>query len=300
MDGRPYAAASLRVRAFVLGAITLKLADSLTVNSVISEEIGRLLFLRVHQPELLRHQPADAGAARHRADAARQLPGPAGGPEHHDDSVAVAADQARSCALAATQPDELPLVPPEDNWLFSNRAQWYPQAQVTDYATAVLRITVPAEYAVVASGVQASGSPVVRRGPGAGSARARDVHVHRDRSRCGISAWWSAACSAWTRPPSRSTSSLRRKVVIVGTRMAALGPQLKAARNPAGRRAQHARADDGRESSGRKAAGGSAVEPSPRSCVFTRRSSATCRTTRSTWRWSRPTCRAGTRRGMWR
>jgi Peptidase family M1 domain len=53
------------------------------------------------------------------------------------------------------------LMPPEDNWLFSNRVQWYPQAQVTDYATAVLRITVPEEYTVVASGVQAAGSPVL-------------------------------------------------------------------------------------------------------------------------------------------
>ncbi|MDH4062911.1 MAG: M1 family aminopeptidase, partial [Acidobacteriota bacterium] len=58
------------------------------------------------------------------------------------------------------QPD-LPLVSAEPSWLFSNRAQWYPQAQVTDYATADLRITVPSEYTVVASGVQALGSPVV-------------------------------------------------------------------------------------------------------------------------------------------
>ena len=45
MEGRTRL--KLRVRAFVLGAITLKLADSLTVNSVVSEEMGRLLFLRV-------------------------------------------------------------------------------------------------------------------------------------------------------------------------------------------------------------------------------------------------------------
>ncbi|MEZ5286984.1 MAG: hypothetical protein R2712_19695 [Vicinamibacterales bacterium] len=47
-----------------------------------------------------------------------------------------------------------PLLPPEPNWLFSNRAHWYPQGQVTDYATANLRVTVPSEYDVVASGVQ--------------------------------------------------------------------------------------------------------------------------------------------------
>lgn len=41
----------------------------------------------------------------------------------------------------------------------SNRSYWYPQAQVTDFASARIRITVPAEYAVVASGVLEPGSP---------------------------------------------------------------------------------------------------------------------------------------------
>ena len=30
--------------------------------------------------------------------------------------------------------DDLPFIPPEDNWLFSNKSHWYPQNQVTDYA----------------------------------------------------------------------------------------------------------------------------------------------------------------------
>ena len=72
----------------------------------------------------------------------------------------------------------MPLVPPEMNWLFSNRAQWYPQAQVTDYATATMRITVPAEYAVVASGVQASGSPTMLGVQPNGQGRAT-VHLRR-------------------------------------------------------------------------------------------------------------------------
>ena len=51
------------------------------------------------------------------------------------------------------------LVPPEPKWLFSNRNYWYPQNQVTDYATARLRLAVPAEYTVVASGILEEGSP---------------------------------------------------------------------------------------------------------------------------------------------
>ena len=53
----------------------------------------------------------------------------------------------------------MPLVPPEPKWLFSNRNYWYPQNQVTDYATARIRLTVPAEYSVVASGILEEGSP---------------------------------------------------------------------------------------------------------------------------------------------
>ncbi len=59
------------------------------------------------------------------------------------------------------QPDEILNVPPEDKWLFSNRHYWYPQGQVTDYATATMRLTVPAEYRVVGSGVPALGSPTL-------------------------------------------------------------------------------------------------------------------------------------------
>jgi hypothetical protein len=79
-----------------------------------------------------------------------------------DDSVAVSADQqppSRTRDFAVI--DDLPVVPPEPNWLFSNRAQWYPQGTVTDYATGTMRITVPSEYTVVASGVPALGSPLV-------------------------------------------------------------------------------------------------------------------------------------------
>ena len=59
-----------------------------------------------------------------------------------------------------SQPDEIVAVPPEQKWLFSNRSYWYPQNQVTDYASARVRLTVPSEFAVVASGIAEPGSPV--------------------------------------------------------------------------------------------------------------------------------------------
>ena len=49
-------------------------------------------------------------------------------------------------------PDETLLLTPEPRFLYSNRVFWYPQAAVSDYATATMRLTVPSEYQVVASG----------------------------------------------------------------------------------------------------------------------------------------------------
>jgi hypothetical protein len=73
-----------------------------------------------------------------------------------------ARDGAAGQGLARQQrSDELPFIPAEDNWLFSNKSHWYPQNQVTDYATSTVRFTVPADFKVVASGVEAVQSPVL-------------------------------------------------------------------------------------------------------------------------------------------
>jgi hypothetical protein len=154
LEGR--AKLRLRVRAFALTTITLKLAEALTVNSVVSDELGRLLFLRIrNQNGVVVNLPSPVGRdytmtlnISYQGRLARQ--------GITDESLAV---QGRPSDRTIDQ--DIPLVPPEDNWLFSNRAQWYPQATVTDYATAILRITVPLGYTVVATGVQASGSPLV-------------------------------------------------------------------------------------------------------------------------------------------
>jgi hypothetical protein len=151
----------LRVKAFALSTIQLKLADALTVNSVVSDQFGRLLFLRVkNQNGIVINLPSPVGrdfqlvlTINYQGRILQQ--------GINDDSVTLARDQQGARARSLEQQEEgVPLVAPEPNWLFSNRAQWYPQASVTDYATATMRITVPAEYTVVASGVHASGSPV--------------------------------------------------------------------------------------------------------------------------------------------
>ena len=145
----------IRVKSFALGVLTLRLAETLTVSSVASDELGRLLFLRVrNQNSIVVNLPSSVPrdyvmtmtiAYSGRMERQNTL----------EESVTTEAQQ------RSAQPDEILNVPPEDKWLFSNRQYWYPQGQVTDYATATMRITVPAEYRVVGSGVPALGSPTL-------------------------------------------------------------------------------------------------------------------------------------------
>jgi hypothetical protein len=165
MEGRTRI--KLRVKSHGIGVLTLRFAESLNVASVTSEEFGRLMFLRVkNQNSLLVNLPSPV---------ARDFPmtltvtysGRLTRQSIQDESLTVSRDSstlARSAEVDEpqqrnAQPDDVPFVPPEPKWLFSNRNYWYPQNQVTDYATARIRVTVPIEYSVVASGVAEPGSP---------------------------------------------------------------------------------------------------------------------------------------------
>ena len=52
----------------------------------------------------------------------------------------------------------------EPNYLYSSRSFWYPQAPISDYASATMRISVPASLNCVGTGELASGSPTLVRG----------------------------------------------------------------------------------------------------------------------------------------
>jgi hypothetical protein len=145
----------IRVKTNGIGVLTLRFADSMNVSSVMSDELGRLLFLRVrNQNSVLVNLPSPV---------ARDFPmtitvsysGRLLRQNILDESVSVGGAQGQRNA----QPDDIPTVPAEPKWLFSNRNYWYPQNQVTDFATARIRLTVPADYRVVASGITEAGSP---------------------------------------------------------------------------------------------------------------------------------------------
>jgi hypothetical protein len=151
MEGRTKL--KIRIKAHAVGVLTLRFAETLNVSSVMSDEFGRLLYLRVrNQNAVLVNLPMPVSrdypmtlTITYAGRLTRQ--------SISEESIDLDAEQRSS------QPDDVPMVPSEPKWLFSNRHYWYPQNQVTDFATARIRITVPSEYSVVASGVTAIGSP---------------------------------------------------------------------------------------------------------------------------------------------
>ena len=158
MEGR--ATMTVRVRSYVLSTFTVKLAESLVVRSVVGDRAGRLLALRVRgQNNLLVSLPTPLSQGElitltiTYAGRLQSLP--------PDREVALAGEPQDAGVLF---PDA-PVLTPEPRWVFTNRTDWYPQAPVTDYATATMRLTVPSTYQVMASG-EPAGTPTVKAGTG--------------------------------------------------------------------------------------------------------------------------------------
>ena len=143
----------LKVRTAGIATLSFRLAESLVVRGVYSPEFGRLLHLRVvNQNSLIVSLPATA--VRGTEFWLNVLYGGRVPPQELDRE-----------AVALPQEPEAGLIPPEARYLYSHRAYWYPQSTVSDYATAKLAITVPADYDVIATG-----SPVGEPSPPAGVA----------------------------------------------------------------------------------------------------------------------------------
>ncbi len=157
----------LRVLATSLNSITLRLAEPLVVQSIGSDLFGRLPGLRIHnQNTIIINLPStllrDDDLLLTVAYAGRLEP-------QREDAEAV---QGAPRAPQGIAPDDgMPAFQPERSYLFSSRSYWYPQAPITDYATASIRITVPSNYDCVASGTLDAGFPMATTGREGGQSR---------------------------------------------------------------------------------------------------------------------------------
>jgi hypothetical protein len=143
----------IRVKSFALAALTLRLGEGFTVKTISSDQLGRMLFLRVrNQNSIVVNLPSPV-ARDFELTLVVDYAGRARSQGIDSESLEVQGGQ--------RNPDDMPFIPAEPNWLFSNRVQWYPQGQVSDYATARIRFTVPGEYTVVGSGMPQSSAPLL-------------------------------------------------------------------------------------------------------------------------------------------
>jgi hypothetical protein len=150
----------VRVRSFVVNTITLKLADSLAVQSIVSNELGRLFGVRIrNQNTIIVNLPSaltkDSTLTLNVTYAGRLEPQT---PDR--ETVTLAEQSQRSPSVG----EDSPLLAPESSFLYSSRSLWYPQGVVSDYATARIRLTVPANLEAVASGQLEPGFPVIIAG----------------------------------------------------------------------------------------------------------------------------------------
>ncbi len=155
----------LRVRAVALGTLTLRLSESLTVRSVVGAGMGRLLTLRVKdQNAVIVNLPRTVARGEEIAllvSYGGRLP-----TLSPDREVLLSGQQAIF--------EDFSIVL-EPRLVYSQRSYWYPQSQVTDYATGIIRLTVPTDVSCVATGVPASGNPVLVPGLRSGESGHRYV-----------------------------------------------------------------------------------------------------------------------------
>jgi hypothetical protein len=132
----------VRVRAGAMTTMTLKLAEAFTVRGVYAPGFGRLLHLRVvNQNSLIVNLPSpvfrDNEFTLTIVYSGRLEPS-----ELDREAVNLQTPQER-------EPTAIPLEP---RYIYSNNSYWYPQSTVSDYALGTLRVTVPNDYEVVATG----------------------------------------------------------------------------------------------------------------------------------------------------
>ncbi len=136
---RARARLSMRIRSTAVPTLMVRLADGLAVSSVSSVEYGRLLHLRLDGQNMI---AINLPRALQQDSDLTLVVEYAGRLESQNlDIDTVQAEAPPSSAQSA-----------EPKYLLSNRSFWYPQNPISDYATASLRLTVPNDYRVVASG----------------------------------------------------------------------------------------------------------------------------------------------------
>jgi hypothetical protein len=164
---------NIEVLASSVNVLTLRLADSLTVQSVVSAEFGRMLSVRVRNRDSV---VVDLPRTLTRGARLHLLVAYAGPLEPQ--SIDREAIQPQMPDVRRNPLQEEVEVPVEPSLLYSNRSYWYVQAGTAGFSTARIAVTVPESWSVVASGEPVSAVPAP--GPTEGGARWRQFSFRTD------------------------------------------------------------------------------------------------------------------------
>lgn len=136
---------AIEVTADGVTSMTVRLAESLAVESIVSPQLGRLLSVRVrNQNSLVVNLPTNVMKG-YRLDLDIAYAGAINPQAIDRESVW----PQNPLQFSDDDEDALRI---EESYLLSNRSYWYPQGPVTGYATARLRVTLEEPWSAVASG----------------------------------------------------------------------------------------------------------------------------------------------------
>ena len=147
-----HASLTVRITSPAVSSITIRLAPQLAVSSVSSPGFGEVLALRVvGQNHILLSLPTfvERGAP---VTFDVRYSGRIDSQELDREAIAVGADGIEPPQGVGSQDTSVVRITPEPRFIYSSRTPWYPQGQSSDYATVEMRLRVPAEYQLIASG----------------------------------------------------------------------------------------------------------------------------------------------------
>jgi hypothetical protein len=142
MEGRTRLA--IETLAPSMNSLTIRLAERLTVQSVVSQEFGRLLCVRIrNQNSLVVNLPTTV-LKGYPLTLTITYAGTIEPQQIDREAIATQFPQAQEI-----EENDIPL---EESYLFSNRSYWYAQSPTLGYAPASIAVTVPEPWSTVASG----------------------------------------------------------------------------------------------------------------------------------------------------
>jgi hypothetical protein len=150
IDGR--ARIYLVARRAALSTLMLTLAEPLVIRSIVSPTVGYVMALRVSgQNDVVINLPEEVPG-----NTVLELDITYGGRLH---AVPPEREALELVPRGQGQSNEFFTIDPEPSYIYTGRSGWYPQGQVTDYATANLALRVPENYSSVATGALDEGFP---------------------------------------------------------------------------------------------------------------------------------------------